>query len=480
MEKRKLNYAYMGNGISVWEDGKNAAKGHISVNRQFTLNTDKDFSDENKEKIYKMITEGNMTFSNNSKDLGFLILNPIHTATKEYIHPVTEEVYKLSVEKVDGKEYVCFGRQIFSDNPSKFADIPQKIENPSNKKYELTKYEKEEYGTKLYRIRALKDFGNVKAGDLGGFVESENNLSQEGNCWIYETSKVCGNAHVSGNAKIVDSYVYDNAIISDSAVITKSIVSEKIKIKETARLNGSTVMGNGIIKGNSKVTAYISFNGLIDDDVVIRGSGVKIEGNNIEIRDKVLIEGQVKVQDNVLICGNAQILDKAIISGDCHIYGYCVISQEASVTGYAIVNETATVTGKSQVSGRSIVTEKAIIKDNASITDNTMVTDNAIISGNAKISDNAMVSLDAKISGDAIVKNNALVSECAQVKGKATICDFARVGGNAIITESATVCKNAVVGGNSIIKGISRIERTNQVKQIPEKINTQSLDLQNE
>lgn len=50
-----------------------------------------------------------------------------------------------------------------------------------NKKYRLT----DEslvlcYGKKLYRIEALKDFGDIRKGEKGGFVESEDNLSQEG------------------------------------------------------------------------------------------------------------------------------------------------------------------------------------------------------------------------------------------------------------------------------------------------------------
>ena len=59
------------------------------------------------------------------------------------------------------------------------------------KKYELTeeKITLNENQT-LYRIKALKDFGDVKAGDLGGFVESEKNLSQDGNCWISDDVKV--------------------------------------------------------------------------------------------------------------------------------------------------------------------------------------------------------------------------------------------------------------------------------------------------
>lgn len=74
------------------------------------------------------------------------------------------------------------------------------------KKYELTDETIEVYGTALHRIKALKDFGNVKKGELGGYVESEHNLSQEGNCWVCGNAKVYGNALVCGNAK-----VYSNA-----------------------------------------------------------------------------------------------------------------------------------------------------------------------------------------------------------------------------------------------------------------------------
>lgn len=54
----------------------------------------------------------------------------------------------------------------------------------------------------LYRIKALRDFGNVKAGDIGGWVESEDNLSQYEHCWIYDDAKVYGEARISNNAQI--------------------------------------------------------------------------------------------------------------------------------------------------------------------------------------------------------------------------------------------------------------------------------------
>lgn len=49
------------------------------------------------------------------------------------------------------------------------------------KKFELTANSKMHLGKKLFQIRALISFGNVEEGDLGGFIEKEDNLSQYGN-----------------------------------------------------------------------------------------------------------------------------------------------------------------------------------------------------------------------------------------------------------------------------------------------------------
>ena len=70
------------------------------------------------------------------------------------------------------------------------------------KKYEFTEETKVICGRKLHRIRALRDFNDVKAGDLGGFIEKEENLSHEGNCWVYNNAKVYDNAIIYGNAEI--------------------------------------------------------------------------------------------------------------------------------------------------------------------------------------------------------------------------------------------------------------------------------------
>ena len=51
-------------------------------------------------------------------------------------------------------------------------------------KYKLTNQTIQHKGQTLYRIQALMDFRDVKTGDLGGWVESEYNLSQKGLCWV--------------------------------------------------------------------------------------------------------------------------------------------------------------------------------------------------------------------------------------------------------------------------------------------------------
>ena len=48
----------------------------------------------------------------------------------------------------------------------------------------------------------MRDFGDIKKGDLGGWIEKENNLSQNDNSWIYGSAVISGSAMISGSARI--------------------------------------------------------------------------------------------------------------------------------------------------------------------------------------------------------------------------------------------------------------------------------------
>ena len=74
-----------------------------------------------------------------------------------------------------------------------------------NKKYELLENDTiviNDGKTTLYRIKAIKDFGDVKSGDLGGYIESEDNLSIREICWIYDNARVFGYTRVSGVSRV--------------------------------------------------------------------------------------------------------------------------------------------------------------------------------------------------------------------------------------------------------------------------------------
>ena len=102
------------------------------------------------------------------------------------------------------------------------------------KKYELTDVTKNVCGVTVHQIRALKDFGDVKAGDLGGWIEKEENLSHEGECWV------AGNAGVFGNA-----WVFDRAKVSDNArVFGDACVSGDARVYGKAQVSGNAEISN--------------------------------------------------------------------------------------------------------------------------------------------------------------------------------------------------------------------------------------------
>ena len=80
------------------------------------------------------------------------------------------------------------------------------------KKFELTTNTKMFLGKKLFQIKALISFGDVEAGELGGYIEKEENLSQAGNAWGTDNARVAGNARVTDNAWVTgDAWVAGNA-----------------------------------------------------------------------------------------------------------------------------------------------------------------------------------------------------------------------------------------------------------------------------
>lgn len=67
-----------------------------------------------------------------------------------------------------------------------------------NPKYEFTGETMDCFGYTLRQIEAIENFGDVKKGDIGGWIETEKNLSMYGNAWVSDDARVFGNARVFG------------------------------------------------------------------------------------------------------------------------------------------------------------------------------------------------------------------------------------------------------------------------------------------
>lgn len=166
------------------------------------------------------------------------------------------------------------------------------------KKYTVTDEDVllEDETTRLYRIKALKDFGDVKKGDLGGFIQGEYNLSQEGTAWVYDNAKVFWAGKVE-----------DNAIVRDTAVV-----------------NDSRVIDSAVVEGNALVT---------------RGSTIS---KSAQVSNNAIISGEALITDNAIVVGaggnrRTVVDDGATVSGDAVVKA-TVKGRHTVITGDALIN----------------------------------------------------------------------------------------------------------------------------------------------
>ena len=142
----------------------------------------------------------------------------------------------------------------------------------NERKYELVECDKAGF----FQIKSLRDFNDVMIGELGGYIEKEENLSHNGDAWVYGDACVSGNAHVSG-----DALVYENAWVSGDAHVS----------------------GDACVSGNAHVSG------------------------------DALVSGNACVSGNAHVSGDALVYENAWVSGDAHVSGDACVSVDARVYG---------------------------------------------------------------------------------------------------------------------------------------------------
>lgn len=151
----------------------------------------------------------------------------------------------------------------------------------TNTKYEITNmtHENDPF---LRRIRALRDIGSeVKAGDLGGFVERTDNLSFQprDDSWIFDDAIARG-----GSCVEQDSVLRDNAVICDLAhVADRSVLSGQARVEGRGAVLGARLMERALVTDGGKV---------------MRSAATEITP---ELRGACVVRGVV--MGNFLLCG---------------------------------------------------------------------------------------------------------------------------------------------------------------------------------
>ena len=181
-------------------------------------------------------------------------------------------------------------------------------------KFKLLKNESCSFNNKtLFRIVSLKNFGDVKKGQKGGWVENEDNLSQYGECWIYDNAMVFDHAKVLDNAKVKNkAIVFELAIISDSAkIIENAVICGRAKVFDNASVGGNALINSNIrIYQSVKIfghTRILGGNGIIKGNVSIYDFADITCQDYSQIKDNVKIYGDTKINLPIYLVGNAAI-----------------------------------------------------------------------------------------------------------------------------------------------------------------------------
>ena len=161
----------------------------------------------------------------------------------------------------------------------------------AGKKYILHNIEKD-----LWRIQSCKDFNDVKKGEFGGYVESEENLSHDGDCWVYSGGEVYNKAQVYDNAKIYGGVVCDRAKIYGNARIGG--IYGIAQVYDNAQVYGNAKIWDFVqIYGDAKIYGNADINGSAKERTKIYGTA-KIYGNAF-VRDGSKIHGNARVDYQV-------------------------------------------------------------------------------------------------------------------------------------------------------------------------------------
>lgn len=204
----------------------------------------------------------------------------------------------------------------------------------------------------LYRIEACKDIldpaGNliVRSGEKGGWLQSENNLSQDGSCWVFDDAYVFDSARVSGDAIIKDyakvsgvSIIKDFAVIQDNSIVYSSFVLDHAIIQDASVVRNTKVANNALVYNGASANRST-----ISDDAKVSGPS--------SVEDSF-------IKDNATISNGAQVLSGSTVGGEAKILS-CATVSNSKVFGDAVIKDNSYVSDSS-IQGKTTIRNKSSV-----------------------------------------------------------------------------------------------------------------------
>jgi len=356
-------------------------------------------------------------------------------------------------------------------------------------------------GRTLKRICACHKIGKfVREMDLGGYIESENNLSHEGDCWISAGSKVYNHSWVRDGGFVFasvlsHSYVSDNAVaiyskLEDSDLYDSSIVYES-SLSNYLTLDGCTCIFQTEKKGDGIVDGFIAKDEIIglwthhdspSNKVAVFNDFIRKERNKHfdmgisfrfdkeEILDQAEKAGKKYVilysdwdskynikLHRIMACKNFGKVKRADVGGHVESEsnlahdGLCWIGYNATVQNNTVVSENAQVDGRmrwwDELYYKQKPSEMPWYYDKVSfldVRDNTKIHGNAVVYGDGYIWGDSEIYENASVTGD-----NFMISD-AKIHGKARVVSTSIYG-------SIDIRDNAICIASSISDNLSEI-----------------------
>lgn len=252
-------------------------------------------------------------------------------------------------------------------------------------------------GETLFRIEALHNiYGNylVRKGQRGGFVESRQNLADDGKCWIADDACVYGEARVIDDALVLNhasvsgtSVIKDEARISGHATVHSSKMEELAHVLGHAEVALSNLSGEVLVQGNVNCQhSNISGRANLKDNVRlyasgVMGDGVVIMGHASIVSSRV---GDVEILTNVVVIGgHARIIHAKVYGKNVVISEYAHLGKGVMTLGENIkIQGQASITGKVEILSNVVVQECVSIENVRHVP---FLLDNETISGDVVI-----------------------------------------------------------------------------------------------